>query len=197
MARLQEKKRLMICWTQIYRQCVDYTYKTKHVICLHISSQFGTNNVYVLWCKEGYTMKYSVSPRGIRRAKLQGFTEGLGYISLYFPTWVTLQTFSITTPALTFLGDQYCKSWFSVLFQQLGNTGKYCPVDCIRIRTRGGIYGQIYPFAWRSSRGRSQRELLKAKGYIWPYNPSWALIRTVYYFNNHKANNSLISLVNN
>ena len=28
------------------------------------------------------------------------------------------------------LGDQYWKSWFSVLLrQQLGNTGKYCPVD--------------------------------------------------------------------
>ena len=35
---------------------------------------------------------------------------------------------------------------------------------CIRIRTRGGIYSQIYPFAWRSSRGQSLRELLKAMG---------------------------------
>ena len=43
-----------------------------------------------------------------------------------------------------------------------------CSVYCICIRTRGGIYGQIYPFAWRISRGRSPRELLKAKGYIWP-----------------------------
>ena len=39
---------------------------------------------------------------------------------------------------------------------------------CIRIRTRGGVYGQIYPFAWRSSREKSPRELLKAKRYIWP-----------------------------
>ena len=35
---------------------------------------------------------------------------------------------------------------------------------CICIRTRHGIYGQIKLFAWRSSQGRSSRELLKAKG---------------------------------
>ena len=29
------------------------------------------------------------------------------------------------------------------------------------------------------------RELLKAEGYIWPYIPSWVLIRTLYHFNNH------------
>ena len=63
---------------------------------------------------------------------------------------------------------------------------------CIPIRLRGGIYSQIYPFSRRSSRGRSPRELLKAKGYIWMYIPSWVLIRTVYHFNSHKANNSFI-----
>ena len=52
---------------------------------------------------------------------------------------------------------------------------------CIRIRTRGGIYGQMYPSAWRSSQGRSPRELLKAEGYAWPYIPSWDLIRTLYH----------------
>ena len=56
---------------------------------------------------------------------------------------------------------------------------------CIRIRKRWGIYGHIEPFAWRSSRGRSPRELLNAKGYIWPYIPSQVLIRTLYHFNNH------------
>ena len=30
-----------------------------------------------------------------------------------------------------------------------------------------------------------RKELLKAKGYIWPYIPSWVLIRTVYHFNIH------------
>ena len=62
------------------------------------------------------------------RAKPKGFSKSSGYISLYIPTRLTIQTFSITTPALTFLGDQYLKSWFTVLLRQLGNTGKYYPV---------------------------------------------------------------------
>jgi hypothetical protein len=40
----------------------------------------------------------------------EGFPEGSGYISSYFLTRVTIQTFSITNPALAFLGDQYWKS---------------------------------------------------------------------------------------
>ena len=48
-------------------------------------------------------MKYSMSPREIPRAKPKGFPEGLGYISLYILTRVTIQTFSIKTPALSFL----------------------------------------------------------------------------------------------
>ena len=52
-------------------------------------------------------MKYSLSPREILKAKPEGFPEGSGYISSYFLTQVTIQTFSITNPALTFLGDQY------------------------------------------------------------------------------------------
>ena len=55
-------------------------------------------------------MKYSLSPREIPRAKPEGFPEGSGYISLYILTIVTIQTFSMTTPGLTFLGDQYWKS---------------------------------------------------------------------------------------
>ena len=55
-------------------------------------------------------MKYSLIPREIPRAKPEGFPEGSGYILLYFLTRVTVQTFSITNPALTFLGDQYWKS---------------------------------------------------------------------------------------
>ena len=42
-------------------------------------------------------------------------------------------------------------------------------IYCIRIRKRQGKYSPIEPFAWRSSRGQSPRELMKAKGYIWPY----------------------------
>ena len=70
--------------------------------------------VSVLWQEEGF-------PLGISLCS--------GYILLYIPTQVTIQTFSMTTPALTFLGDQYWKSWFSVLPRLLGNTGKYYPVD--------------------------------------------------------------------
>ena len=74
-------------------------------------------------------MKYSLGLREILRAKPEGFPEGSGYISSYIPTRVTIQTFSITALALTVLGDQYWKSWFSVLLCLLDNTGKYCPVD--------------------------------------------------------------------
>ena len=50
----------------------------------------------------------------------------------------------------------------------------------VRIRTQLGIYGQIYPFAFRSSLGLRPRELLQAKGYIWPYIPPLVLIRIQY-----------------
>ena len=79
--------------------------------------------------REIYNEIYSLSPKEISRANPEGFPKGSGYILLYFPTWVPIQSFSITTPALTFLGVKYWKSWFSVLLQQLGKTGKYCPVD--------------------------------------------------------------------
>ena len=48
-------------------------------------------------------MKYSLSPREIPRSLPDGFSGGLGYISSYILTRVTIQTFSITTPALSFL----------------------------------------------------------------------------------------------
>ena len=89
-------------------------------------------------------------------------------------------------------------AWESATLQQEYRwRTEYCTEYCIRIRTREGIYGQIYPLAWRSSRGQNPRELLKAKGYIWPYIPSWVLIRTLYHFNSHRANNSLISIIDN
>ena len=34
------------------------------------------------------------------------------------------------------------------------------------------MYGQIYPFAFRSFLGLRPRELLQEKGYIWPYIPT-------------------------
>ena len=41
-----------------------------------------------------------------------------------------------------------------------------CHEYCIRIRTRRGIYGQIYPLPEGVPKGKAQEELLKAKGYI-------------------------------
>ena len=69
----------------------------------------------------------------------------------------------------------------SIMWENCMDTGSESTTYCIHIRTRGGIYGQIYPF---------QR-------YIWPYIPSRVLIRIVYHFNSHKAYNSLVSLIDN
>ena len=55
-------------------------------------------------------MKYSLNLREILRVKPKGFPEGSVYISSHFLTKVTIQTFSITNPALTFMGDQDWKS---------------------------------------------------------------------------------------
>ena len=49
------------------------------------------------------------------------------------------------------------------------------------IRTRVGIYGQIYPSAFRSSQGLRPWELLQAEGYIWRYIPPLVLIRIQYH----------------
>ena len=64
-------------------------------------------------------MKYSLSPREIHRAKLEGFPKGSGYISSYIPTRVTIQTFSITTGALSFL-----EIYFGILHSP------YCSESC-------------------------------------------------------------------
>ena len=61
-------------------------------------------------------MKYCLSPREIPRAKAEGFSEGSGYISSYFLTRVTIQTFSIKNPALTYLGDQYWNCTWECLY---------------------------------------------------------------------------------
>ena len=48
-------------------------------------------------------MKYRLSPREILRAEPEGFPEGSGDISLYTPTRVTIQSFSITSTSQYFL----------------------------------------------------------------------------------------------
>ena len=70
---------------------------------------FKTFIVSVFWLESEYTMKYSLNPREIPRARPEGFPKGSDYISSNIPTEVTIQTFSITILALTFLGNQYWK----------------------------------------------------------------------------------------
>ena len=73
-------------------------------------------------------MKYSLNPREIARAKPEGFPEGSGFISSYNPTRVTIQTFSIKTPALSFLNI---------------NIGRVDSALCIA--PTAGQYGKILP----------------------------------------------------
>ena len=88
-------------------------------------------NVSVLWQEQGYTVKYSLSTKEIPRGEPKGFLEGSGYISPYIPTWVIIQTCSISKSyisSMAFLDGQYWKSWFSVLVWQLGWIFLYCQV---------------------------------------------------------------------
>ena len=71
-------------------------------------------------------MKYSLSQREIPREKPQGFPNGSGYISLYIPTPVTIQIFSIKL--------KQCPFWRSILKELIlhiaptaGQNGKILP----------------------------------------------------------------------
>ena len=78
-------------------------------------------------------MIYSRSPREIPRAKPEGSSEGSGYISSYIPTQVIIQTFSMTTQALSFLeinierldspGAPTAGQYGKILHSRLSNTG--------------------------------------------------------------------------
>ena len=57
-------------------------------------------------------------------------------------------------------------------------------LSTVRIRPRLRIYGQIYPFAFKSSLGLRPRELLQTKGYILPYIPCLVQIRIQYTLHN-------------
>ena len=77
---------------------------------ISILSCLVIENVSVLRQDEGYTVKYSLSLREIPRAKPRGISQGLRlYFTVYFPTQVTIQIFSITIPVVSFLGEQYWK----------------------------------------------------------------------------------------
>ena len=80
----------------------------------------------------------------------------------------------LTSPSTRTVLSRWGCNTISLYNQQIANVlrlfvarGKFCIMHivalcyyictafyCIRIRTRGGIYGKIYPFAWRSSQGR-------------------------------------------
>ena len=90
--------------------------------------------IVYLYCDKRRDIQWS--PRDFQRA--QAIYHG------FFPIWVTIKTFSITTPAFIFLGNQYWKSWFSALLRQLGNTGKYCSVDWAILEFNFNIIMFIY-----------------------------------------------------
>ena len=94
----------------------------------------ATHNIEsVLWREEAYTMKYSLSPREIPRAKSEGLPEGSGYISWYIrlesqyrhsqlqllhcPSWGSILEELILLSALT--AGQYGK----IVPSRLSNTG--------------------------------------------------------------------------
>ena len=78
--------------------------------------------ILLLWQEEGYMLKYSLSTRELPRAEPNGFPEGSSYILPYIPTWVIIQTFSISksyTSVLSCLVAKYWKQWFSILVWKL------------------------------------------------------------------------------
>ena len=87
-----------------------------------------------LYYDESRDIRWNIAwARGKSRGRSpRDFPVGSGYISPYIPTWVIIQTFSISKsilPVLSFLVGQHWKSWFSVLVWQLGYIFPYCPAD--------------------------------------------------------------------
>ena len=122
--------------------------------------------VSVLWREEGYTMKYILSPRESRGWSPRDFPWAQGIFHRI--SWLKSQYrhSQLQINQWPWIAGQYGKIYPS----RLSNTGEvnfnsimFSNWECIRIRTRGGIYGQIYPSAWRSSRGRSLRELPRSE----------------------------------
>ena len=58
--------------------------------------------ILFLYCDERREIRWNIA---WARGKFQGVFQGLRLFSLYFPNRVTIQTFSIITPALTFMGS--------------------------------------------------------------------------------------------
>ena len=81
-------------------------------------------------------MKYSLSTRKIPRKEPKGFSEGLGYISLFIQTQVVIQTYSISLkltssvklPGRAILEESILRinmaagAYFSVLHSRQSNT---------------------------------------------------------------------------
>ena len=97
-------------------------------------------------------------------------------------------TLSILPPSEGYI-SQNTPQWLYGLI--VNKTSQEIKWYTVRIRTQLGIYGQIYPFAFRSSLGLCPWELLQAKGYIWPYIPPLVLIQIQYTLNNTTFYSSL------
>ena len=84
-------------------------------------------------------VKYSLSPKEILRAKPEGFPEGLGYISPYIFTRVTIQTFSRGHPTSVDLrygeGDSISPSTLCLLPQR-ANLGHILFISLMYPRNR-------------------------------------------------------------
>ena len=121
---------------------------------LRIKRWFMKPLLLYLYCHERRDIQWNIA---WARGKSQGRSP-----RDFLRAQVTIQTFLITNTALTFLGYQYWKSWFSVLHQQLGYTRKYYPVDWVnssKIRGMDGVFWGLEGLLQEISRGRSSREI--------------------------------------
>ena len=104
------------------------------------------------------------------------------------------QVEAVVEDLLSFAGFQYmttfvCYGHFTLQYIILKDG--ILRFNSFNINSKSGVYFTVH------SLGLCPQELFQAKRYIWPYIPSWVLIRTVYHLNSHKANISLISFIVN
>ena len=83
----------------------------------------------VLGQKEGYTIKYSRSPREMPEAETHGIFWGPRLYFIVYPNWSHNTDILNYNSSIVLPRDQHWQGGFSVLLQQLDNTGKCCPVD--------------------------------------------------------------------
>ena len=77
------------------------------------------STVFILWRE----VKCCLSPREIPKAEPEEIFKGVGYILMYIPTRVIIQTLSISknySSRIVLPCSAIWKSWFSILLWQLG-----------------------------------------------------------------------------